>query len=223
MLSPFKKWLRQVRTYFRPSGQSRRGVRRSGRRRNIARPPWVEPLEDRFLPAALLAITPISWNVIGLDSNNVNVGPNQFVIGARVTNTGDTTASNVRANYIWDSNNPLITLESQPNQSIASLAAGASADFYYKVVVTRDPTAYDTARGYHISATADGLGSVSTPMPRELYVEKILSQNRNSDLVITGPSTVHVGGTYTYHLTASTAPGGYDEVESFLIFSVNYR
>ena len=29
-----------------------------------------------------------TWNVIGLDSNNVNVGPNRFPVGARVCNTG---------------------------------------------------------------------------------------------------------------------------------------
>src|SRR5689334_18691046 len=39
--------------------------------------------------AASLSITPITWNIIGLDSNNVNVGPNHFPVGARVCNTGD--------------------------------------------------------------------------------------------------------------------------------------
>ena len=39
--------------------------------------------------AASLTVTPLTWNVIGLDSNNVNVGPNHFPIGARVCNTSD--------------------------------------------------------------------------------------------------------------------------------------
>ena len=39
--------------------------------------------------AATLTVTPITWNVIGLDSNDVNVGPNHFPVGARVCNTGD--------------------------------------------------------------------------------------------------------------------------------------
>ncbi|KAF0109496.1 MAG: hypothetical protein FD147_2230 [Chloroflexi bacterium] len=34
--------------------------------------------------APSLTITPLTWNVIGLDSNNVNVGPNTFPVGARV-------------------------------------------------------------------------------------------------------------------------------------------
>lgn len=32
---------------------------------------------------------PITWNVIGLDSNTVNGGPNLLLVRARVCNTGD--------------------------------------------------------------------------------------------------------------------------------------
>lgn len=39
--------------------------------------------------APILTITPLTWNIIGLDSNNVNVGPNRFPVGARVCNAGD--------------------------------------------------------------------------------------------------------------------------------------
>ena len=38
--------------------------------------------------AASLTIEPITWNVIGLDSNDVTSGPNQFLVGARICNTG---------------------------------------------------------------------------------------------------------------------------------------
>ena len=36
--------------------------------------------------AALADVTiePLTWNFIGLDSNNVNAGPNRFPVGARV-------------------------------------------------------------------------------------------------------------------------------------------
>ena len=33
--------------------------------------------------AATLTVTPITWDVIGLDSNNVNVGPNLYLVGVR--------------------------------------------------------------------------------------------------------------------------------------------
>jgi hypothetical protein len=56
--------------------------------------------------AAQLTITPITWNVIGLDSNNVNVGPNNFPVGARVCNTGDETANNVSSAFNWEAVDP---------------------------------------------------------------------------------------------------------------------
>ena len=56
--------------------------------------------------AAVLTITPLTWNVVGLDSNNVNVGPNNFPVGARVCNTGDTTATNVSSSFNWEAVDP---------------------------------------------------------------------------------------------------------------------
>ena len=43
----------------------------------------------------VLTITPITWGVVGLDSNNVTTGPNLFPVGARICNTGTTAATNV--------------------------------------------------------------------------------------------------------------------------------
>src|SRR4051794_31171037 len=51
-------------------------------------------LEDRTLPAAILSLTPITWDVVGLDSNKpATDGPNSYLIGARITNTGTSSAS----------------------------------------------------------------------------------------------------------------------------------
>ncbi|HEY9650765.1 MAG TPA: hypothetical protein V6C95_08885 [Coleofasciculaceae cyanobacterium] len=179
--------------------------------------PW---LSSPAFAAAQLTITPISWNILGLDSNNVNVGPNTYMAGARVCNIGNTTATNVKATFVRDGAvNPYINLQAASTLSVASLPAGSSppsqytinytptncTDFYYNIVVTRTSAAYDTIQRFHIDATADGLGIVSTPTPRELYVEKILSQARNSVLSWTGPTTVYQGQVYQYTTTAKTA------------------
>ena len=50
--------------------------------------------------AASLSIAPLTWNVIGLDSNNVNAGPNTFPVGARACNTGDAAATNTAATFV---------------------------------------------------------------------------------------------------------------------------
>src|SRR2546421_3976024 len=166
-----------------------------------------------------LTITPTTWNVIGLDSNNVNSGPNTFQTGARVCNTGGAAVTNVTSNLIWDTSNAFINLSGPSTLTVASLGPGACADFYYSVIVTRNSSAYNTTRGFHITAAGDSVASVSTPTPRELYVEKLISQNRNSVNSIVGPTTVYVGQTYNYTVNASTATQGYAQLEAFLNLS----
>jgi uncharacterized repeat protein (TIGR01451 family) len=168
--------------------------------------------------AASLSITPNTWNIVGLDSNDVTDGPNEFLAGVRICNTGDAAATNVVATFVWDTAATYINLQpgSGSTRTRASLASGACMNAYFNIEVTRNANAYETARRYHISATADGLGTVSTPTPREIYVEHLISQNRNAVNAITGPSTVYVGNTYSYVVDSSTATQGYEQLSSFL-------
>ncbi len=166
-----------------------------------------------------LTITPVTWNVIGLDSNNPAVGPDTYQIGARVCNTGGTAVSNLVGTFVWDSSNIFLNLSGNNPVTVSSLNAGACTDFYFPVTITRTSLAYNTTRGYHISVSATGQSTVSTPTPRELYVEKIISQNRNSVNSISGPTTVFVGQTYNYTINASTATQGYEQLEAFLNLS----
>jgi len=165
---------------------------------------------------AQLTIKTVTWDIIGLDSNNTSIGPNSFQVGSRVCNTGGTTLNNVVGNFVWDSTNIYINLSSSATNRSRLLAAGACLDFYYPVAVTRTSAAYNTTRRYHMTASADGVAAVSTPTPRELYVEKLISQGRNTVTSITGPSSVTVGQTYQYTLVASTATQGYEQLEAFL-------
>ena len=144
---------------------------------------------------AQLSITPTTWNVIGLDSNRTSDGPNVFPAGARVCNTGGTTLNNVTANFVWDSANAFINLAEGGTLTTRALTAGTCVDYYFNVAVTRSSSAYNAARRFHITATADGLGTISTTTPRELYVEKLVSQARNDIVSISGPTTVYVGNT----------------------------
>ncbi len=194
------------------------------------------PPQQNVSAAVELSIEPLTWNVIGLDSNNVNVGPNTFPIGARVCNTGNTAATNVAATFIWDTTtaNDYIELRpgSLPSITIPTLAAGTAAnpscyDFYFEVSVDRDPLAYDTTREYHISVTSAEFAPLSTPTPRELYVEHLISQNRNSTNNVKldgvsvgagGTMTLQVGNTYTIQLLGSTATQGYNQLEDFINF-----
>lgn len=193
------------------------------------------------LAQPILTITPIAWNVVGLDSNDVTTGPNNFPVGARVCNSGNAAATNVTSTFVFDSADAFISLrtgsltEYSGSNAVASLAADSCHDFYYEVQITRNSSAYDHTRRYHITATADTLGTSSTPTPREIFVEHLISQNRNSTLDVKldgvsipagGTMTLVVGGTYDIQLIASTATNGYEQIESFInfpntIFSIN--
>ena len=182
-----------------------------------------------------LTVTPITWNVIGLDSNNVTVGPNRFPIGARVCNTGSAVAINVTASFLWDSANAFINNRpgSSTTLSVSSLAVGACTDIYFEVEVTRDPAAYNATRRYHIAVTADaGTTTGSTTIPRELFVEHLVSQSRNTisdvqygtslaslaSVANGGTMALVVGNTYYIKLLGATATNGYEQIESFINF-----
>ena len=181
--------------------------------------------------AANLTVTPLTWNVIGLDSNDPASGPYRFPVGARVCNTvpGTTTATNVVVDFVWDSTNGNINLRSGSLDPIviASLPVGSCSDAYFEVEVNRVAAAYDTFRQYHITAT-DSLGATgSTPTPRALYVEHLISQNRNAitDVRLNGTSipaggsmNLLVGNTYTIELYGGTATQGYNQFEAFINF-----
>jgi len=183
--------------------------------------------------AASLTITPITWNVIGLDSVSGQMlsgaGPENFPVGARVCNTGDAAATNLSADFVWDSVATYIDLRlgSLDPIALSTLAAGTCTDFYFEVTITRNAAAYDSSRDYHITVTADGGISAQTPANREIYVEHLVSQNRNSvlDVLLDGISVpaggamnLNIGQTYNIQLIVSTATNGYEQIESFINF-----
>ena len=62
------------------------------------------------LAAASLSIAPITWDVVGLDHNDPTTGPDTFPVGARVCNTGSSTATGVSTSLTWDTANAFIAL-----------------------------------------------------------------------------------------------------------------
>lgn len=371
----------------------------------------LSPIPSSYA-ATTLSASPLSWNVIGLDSNDVTVGPNKFPIGARVCNTGAATAAGVSATFNWDSANAYVDVRAGTNTTIAALSnltsllfnaasnvdpstdritvtahnlqtgdailfdnegntaptgltdgtlyyviyvdantiklassyanalastaiditadgsgansltpsflaalsfdaasavsaaadtititahrlqtgdavvlynggtvpgglaagatyyalvvdantvklatsyanaqagtaiditaagsgansLGACADAYFEVEVTRDSSAYDTTRRYHISVSADsGATTGSTSIPRELYVEHLVSQSRNAvtdmkygktlaslaSVANGGTLTLVKGETYYIQLVGNTATQGYEQIETFSNF-----
>ncbi len=176
--------------------------------------------------AAALTITPSTWNIIGLDSNAVNVGPNLFPVGAKVC--GGTSGSTVNVYFEWQSANVNINLRPGSKGDGGTplditFGADGCADAFFEVQVSRTAAAYDTSRKYRIYA-----GSDSTPTPRELYVEHLISQARNAitnvkvdgvSIPAGGSMNLVVGNTYTIDLIGGTATQGYNQFSSFFTLS----
>ncbi len=195
-----------------------------------------------------LSVSPLTWEVIGLDSNNVSVGPNNFPVGIRVCNAaGADPATGVTATFTWTSstNSTYIYLRPGsysmipgPAEAAITINPGACHDFYFEVEVARDPASRGKIRPYQITVTADGGVSLSypqAPQTRQIYVEWLVSQSRNSTTNVTldgvnvgpgGVMTLMVGSSYTITLYGSTATNGYEQIETFInfpntIFQVN--
>lgn len=189
--------------------------------------------------AAALTITPSTWNVVGLDSNTPAFGPNRFPVGARVC--GGTAGSTATATFSWDGggsddgtyiylrpgSNSTVEIKYVATVSTDPQYPQACADAFFEVEVKKDSNAFDQTRRYHI--TADGL---TTPTPREIYVEHLVSQARNgitkmefgeslgsmADVANGGSMDLVKGNTYFIRMTGFTATSGYEQLESFVSF-----
>ncbi len=167
-----------------------------------------------------LCIDPVSWNVIGLDSNKAvpptNDGPDTFMVGSRVCNKGATTLTNVLATYnTVGAVNPYINLADNSTLSVPEIRPGRCEDFYFNGKISRVTAAYFTSQGFTVTATS-GVLSATTPANRALYIEKLNSQNRNTVSGIFGPTSLQTGSIYTFNVIWSTAPGGYEQLEHFV-------
>jgi LPXTG-site transpeptidase (sortase) family protein len=170
--------------------------------------------------AAILTITPITWNVIGLDAADATLGPEIYPVGARVCNIGDTPANSLVSTFVWDSVDPNINVILPTILTAPSLAVGACTDFYFNVSINRDLAVIGSHRQYHITATATGLGEVDTPSGRELFVEALTQTSAIHVGTITGPSTVNVGGTYNFVVEGASSPS-LEQLENFIDFPNN--
>jgi len=185
--------------------------------------------------AAGFTIEPITWNIMGLDSNDPSTGPNHFPVGVRVCNETGADANNVTGTFVWDTGGTATASEVYSRSGtdttlfVDTLAAGACTDFYYEVEISRTLAPYDKTRRFHIEVTSDETGATKyySDMPREVYVEHLVSQNRNAvtnvylddvSIAAGGTMSLIVGQTYTIKLEGYTATQGYEQIEYFINF-----
>lgn len=158
------------------------------------------------MAATTLTAEIVSWQVIGLDSNDINGSPEKFLVQVRITNTGSETATVVSATLTLGSsvdvgNQPIanpcggtcIALVSPATDPVADIPAGQSADAFWTIRVVRTDEAYETLTPIAVTASAANAGTVTaTQVARQpapcgahdtpgstLLVERLISQARN--------------------------------------------
>jgi LPXTG-site transpeptidase (sortase) family protein len=166
-----------------------------------------------------LEIIPITWNVIGLDANDMTQGPNTYYVGARICNNGDAAATNMAVGFFWGDSSPYINLTNPDNNEyiFPALAIDTCVDVYFPVVITRTIDAYDSSASFYLAVTAE---NISAPLysseNREIYVERLTDAPNLSVTSITGPTTVLVGHTYEFVVTSDTGDEYYEQLVHFL-------
>jgi len=183
--------------------------------------------------AAALSAEIVSWQIVGLDSNQPASGtPEIFMVQAKVTNTGDATATNTRLTLSLASPScgasACIALASDPIYTVGSLAPGATADAFWTIKVAKTSSAIGTTTNISVTAEADNVAPVvatqqsRTPPPcgksgtasNVLFVARLISQARNDVLSYfvssgflrpDGSWEVLLGSDFTVSVLASTS------------------
>lgn len=169
-----------------------------------------------------LNVTLGSWNDTGLDSNNVNVGPNQTLVQVRVHNNDTTAAENVNVTFDWTGAiNPYLNLAANEVyvKNLGTIQPGEIKDAFFLVEITRNTNSYGTNRNYQVNV--EGSNTPIYIINDRMNVLKLISQNRNRINSITASNPNPTPGEYfTVTVDAQTASATYDIVNLPL---VNYN
>jgi LPXTG-site transpeptidase (sortase) family protein len=171
--------------------------------------------------AAILSIEPLTWNTVGLDGDDVNAGPNQYPVGARVCNTGDAQATGLMIAFVWDTDNAFIDLNGSDTHSISTLNPNQCKEVYFTVRITRHTDAFENTRQYHMQVNVNGVAEATTPTPREIYVERFFSTPGITTESISGPAQVFIGQTVQYVVISDIGNDGFDQLQHILQFSAS--
>lgn len=190
---------------------------------------WLLPALPAYAQTTLSAEI-VSWQVIGLDSNDpVGGTPEFFLVQAKITNTGGEPATNAAATLSLGALSPnpcapadCISLVSPASDSLGTIAPGATVDAFWTVRVAKTAAAIGTSTPVTITASATNAPTVTAtqadriPAPcgipdtpgGTLFVQRLISQARNDVLSYSVSSGVQL-------------PDGSWEVTQGTTFTVN--
>ncbi|RPI86904.1 MAG: sortase [Chloroflexi bacterium] len=181
---------------------------------------WLA-FKPSFLASAqpVLTIEPITWNIVSLDSEDPDSGPNEYPIGFRVCNAiGADSANNLEVTMspVVGQTDTDINVTSPTTQLLANLPANTCHDFYYDVTINRAAGALDATKLFMVTAESDDGTSVSVDFPINIVVRGMTTSNQLQVLELDGPLAVTVGQTVSYTLTATTGNLAFGSLIHFL-------
>lgn len=155
---------------------------------------WLTVPASPASAAGEVTATSLGWNMLGLDSNKVTTGPNQYPIGAKACNTS-AAQQTVSGTWQWERTSTSIGLaaNSPVTLPVRTLKPSECTYFYWTVEVARDAASYYKSATYRIKLNYGASPGTDIFVPdatggyRTLYVEKFVSQFRNSVTSISGP------------------------------------
>jgi uncharacterized repeat protein (TIGR01451 family) len=130
-----------------------------------------------------LSVAIKSWDKIGIDANKpATEGPNHAIVQARICNTGSENATNVTANFTWNSttNQAYIYLHphERPVKNLGTLAPGDCRDVFYVVEMKRDLASKGKTRPFTLNVTSDN--STPSKASKPLTVVGLIGQSQDS-------------------------------------------
>ena len=151
---------------------------------------------------AELEVNLITWTVIGLDSNDVTGGADQFPVGVEVCNTGvDAIDDTIQVALGFDSINSRLTIAGDTQKEIDTLDADGCVDVYFAVAVSAETDSIDTARDFTVSAATDQLTAEVTGT---LNVVGLETDDNTVTVDIDGPTSVVSGEEATWVVEAQS-------------------
>jgi|GEM_PF-700632 len=173
--------------------------------------------------APILSIEPLTWNIIGLDDEDMNSGPNTYPIGARVCNSGDEAAQALLFTLVWEEENLNISQIGPISFNLTQLDATQCRDFYFQVLVNRTVDAYTANREFHFRLESSNHSTIETEANTEIYVQPYLNEENQPDdnmssFVIAGPSTIELGHTVEFTGTSAVASPGMQQLMHLIEF-----
>lgn len=188
------------------------------------------PVRGQDTPLLLELIT---WNILGLDEDDLSNSPNTYVVAARICNLTNDPLPNLRVTFTWedgdgDSAIQLVTSDNSTPSTVSvplgTLPPEPCWILPIQVRVARDSASIDETRTFSLEVTADGVDADDRPsVEQKLLVVPFQQRDPASGVHapapdVSGPDVVEVGQTVAYTIHSGPISADYNQLVHQVFF-----